>query len=319
MADTLPDLPVFYQTYRLIQGSPITSVSVDPPYVTVTIDSGTVQIDVTDDFFASGTPELGDYLCYYTDPNGTYITDTRLVPMSIGWEPQASFEQAYTTVEAGPPGPPGPQGDTGPPGPQGDPGPQGSQGPVGPQGEQGPVGPMAVSTDANNLAILGSDGLIFVPDVYAFAGVTDGSDADPDDVGAYFTVSNTTGVALDATTGLTICTLSLPPGCFDIWGACDFTVVSGATVEVQGAPISPSQLGSGISVTLDTLPTDEELILGVGVMNLIYSPLSAGQRQVLITGQCRSNSADPIDLYLVAQIGTGTATVKGYMSARRVR
>ena len=41
----------------------------------------------------------------------------------------------------GPPGPPGPQGETGPAGPQGEAGPAGPAGPEGPQGEAGPMGP----------------------------------------------------------------------------------------------------------------------------------------------------------------------------------
>lgn len=47
-------------------------------------------------------------------------------------------------------------------------GPQGIQGPQGVEGPQGPAGPSAVSADAGNASILGSDGLIFTP-----AGVTE--------------------------------------------------------------------------------------------------------------------------------------------------
>jgi hypothetical protein len=149
-------------------------------------------------------------------------------------------------------------------------------------------------------------------------GVTDGSDAGLGEIGQYLTTENIDGVSLVANTAVAICTMSLPPGCWEVWGACDFTVAS-LGADVQATPIQPNQLGSAISVTPDSLPTDDELILGTGVMQLIYSPLAAGQRQVLITGQCRSNSTDPVDLYLVAQIGLGNCTVKGYVSARRVR
>jgi len=194
-----------------------------------------------------------------------------------------------------------------------------SGGTEGPPGPQGPPGPTAVSSDPDNLAILGTDNLLLVPNKYAFKGVVDGSDALQGNVAEYKTTENVTGVAMNANVPLAICTLPLPPGCWEIWGACDFTVAS-VEVETQaGAPIQPNQLGSSISVTPDSLPTDQELILGTGVMNLIYSPLAPGQRQVLTTGQCRSNSTDPIDLYLVAQIGLGNANVKGYISARRVR
>lgn len=83
--------------------------------------------------------------------------------------------------EQGPAGPAGPagadgaqgiQGPAGADGPQGIQGIQGEQGPAGPagadgaqgiQGEEGPAGPSAVSTDANNAATLGGDGLIYVP------------------------------------------------------------------------------------------------------------------------------------------------------------
>jgi hypothetical protein len=149
-------------------------------------------------------------------------------------------------------------------------------------------------------------------------GVTDGSDAGPGEIGEYLTTENIDGVAMGANVALAICTLSLPPGCWEVWGACDFTV-AGTRSDERAAAIQPNQLGAAISVTPDSLPTDDELILGTGVMQLIYSPLAAGQRQVLITGQCRSNSIDPVDLYLVAQIGLGNCTVKGYVSARRVR
>jgi Collagen triple helix repeat (20 copies) len=97
---------------------------------------------------------------------------------------------AGPTGPAGPAGPQGPQGETGsqgsagPAGSQGAPGLQGpegeqglqgetgpegvagldgEQGPEGPQGETGVEGPTAVSSDAGNIAELGSDNLLFVP------------------------------------------------------------------------------------------------------------------------------------------------------------
>jgi hypothetical protein len=312
-AEPLPDLAEFYQSYRIISAAPIVAYSVDPPSVTIDDDGVQTVIDVTPDYFVDGEPAVDDYFTIYPDPNGTYKTVSRQVWVSIGWEPKASFEQAYTVVVSGPPGPMGPQGEVGPTGPTGPTGPQGDVGSTGPVGATGPTG---VSTDADNLAVLGSDSLILVPNVYAFKGVTDGSDADADNVGAYISVENIDGISIAANVAVSVCTISLPSGCFEVWGAVDFSVASS---EVQLAPIQPSQLGAAISVTADSLPTDDELILGTGVMQLIYSPLAPGQRQVLITGQCRSNSVDPVDLYLVAQIGSGTATVKGYVSARRVR
>jgi hypothetical protein len=193
----------------------------------------------------------------------------------------------------------------------------GPPGPAGPAGATGPAGPSAVSTDSDNLAVLGSDNLVLVPNRYAFKGVTDGSDAADGNVGQYLSVDNMVGVTPDVNTPTQICTIALPPGCFEIWGACDFTI---ATTEVDDqGQIAPNQLASSISLHADALPTQDDLILGIGVMNLIYSPLASGQRQVLITGQCRSNSPNPIDLFLVAAVGSASATVKGYLSARRVR
>jgi hypothetical protein len=43
---------------------------------------------------------------------------------------------------------------------------------------------------------------------------------------------------------------------------------------------------------------------------------------MLMTGQCRSNQAAPLDVYLVGQTtlgGSGLLTAKGYICARRVR
>ena len=60
-------------------------------------------------------------------------------------------------------GPPGPQGPAGPTGPSGANGTIGVDGATGPTGPVGPPGPNAVSADAGNAAVLGTDSLIFVP------------------------------------------------------------------------------------------------------------------------------------------------------------
>lgn len=65
----------------------------------------------------------------------------------------------------GDPGATGATGSTGAPGPQGDPGPTGAAGAAGATGATGatgPEGPSAVSTDADNLATIGTDDLILV-------------------------------------------------------------------------------------------------------------------------------------------------------------
>lgn len=61
-------------------------------------------------------------------------------------------------------GPTGPAGATGAQGPTGATGPAGPIGPTGAIGAPGPEGPTAVSTNAPNLATLGTDHLLYVPD-----------------------------------------------------------------------------------------------------------------------------------------------------------
>ena len=68
-------------------------------------------------------------------------------------------------------GPQGPQGPTGQTGATGQTGPQGPQGLTGPQGPQGIPGPTVVSSDQNNLAVIGSDGKIYVPNTIQGVGV----------------------------------------------------------------------------------------------------------------------------------------------------
>jgi hypothetical protein len=175
-------------------------------------------------------------------------------------------------------------------------------------------GPMTDPAEAVNKAYV--DAAIAAPVV----GVTDGTDAAPGTVGEYLNVYNITGLSMTANAPLAVCTMPLPPGCWEVWGACDFEVLSvDDPVTRAGQPIQPNQIGVSVSLHPDALPSQDELIVGTGVLNLIYSPLAAGQRQVLITGQCRSNSTEPIDLYLVAQIGLGNVNVTGYVSARRMR
>lgn len=64
----------------------------------------------------------------------------------------------------GPPGADGIQGPPGVPGEDGDPGQKGDPGPAGAPGVDGAPGPTAVSADAENVATLGSDSLLYVPE-----------------------------------------------------------------------------------------------------------------------------------------------------------
>ena len=69
-----------------------------------------------------------------------------------------------TGADSNVPGPPGPEGSTGPNGTNGTNGTNGNAGPT------GPAGPSAVSTDADNTAVLGTDSLIYVPEGVAGSG-----------------------------------------------------------------------------------------------------------------------------------------------------
>ena len=71
-------------------------------------------------------------------------------------------------------GAPGKQGEPGPPGEQGDKGPQGADGDPGepgPPGDPGPPGPTSISQDAYNIAVLGTDNFVFVPNEVTVGGV----------------------------------------------------------------------------------------------------------------------------------------------------
>jgi hypothetical protein len=208
-------------------------------------------------------------------------------------------------------------GEPGPVGPAGPPGQPGADSTVpGPQGPQGIPGPTAVSADSGNLAQLGSDNLLSVPNTSVLKGATDGLEAEPGNIGEYKVMSNLVGVEMSADTPTQIASISLTPGDWEVWGSADF---------MPPGNISPNMVAASVSIHPDALPNADDLMTGVGVLSMITTQaLTSGQRQVLVSGHCRSNSAAPLDLYLVAQVAYSTgssATVltKGYICARRVR
>ena len=217
----------------------------------------------------------------------------------------------------GPQGPQGPQGnqgpigDTGAQGPQGNAGPQGAIGPQGPQGNQGPPGPSAVSANAGNLAKLGTDSLIHVPNTSVLKGVTDASNAAAGMVGEQLAVSQATAVTLTSNTTVNIATLPLTPGDWSVSGVVVFAVSGGA----------PSALGAAVSTTSATLPTPAQIAAGTGNMTQYRLSFTNGQPQTMQAGIIRVNVSANTNVYLVAQgtFGGGTYTATGYVSARRVR
>jgi hypothetical protein len=118
------------------------------------------------------------------------------------------------------PGRPGAQGPAGDPG---SPGATGAQGPAGATGATGPAGPTAVSADAGNLAKLGTDSKVHVPNTVVLKGVTDASNAIAGNVGEFLSASQATATALTTATTLNLATLSLSPGDWDVWGQIIFT------------------------------------------------------------------------------------------------
>jgi hypothetical protein len=145
-------------------------------------------------------------------------------------------------------------------------------------------------------------------------GVTDASNALAGQIGEYIVSANQTGVQLTTAVGLTVASINLTPGCYEAWGLVDYSL---------DASKSPTMIAAAISGVNNTLPTDTAIYTGIGNMMLLnLSGLTAGQRQVLMTGQCRVNTSTPLTLYVVANAvwtGGGTLLTKGYICARRVR
>jgi hypothetical protein len=82
-------------------------------------------------------------------------------------------------------------------------------------------------------------------------------------------------------------------------------------------------IAAAISSVNNALPTDTAMYTGIGNMTMLnLTGLTAGARQVLMTGQCRVNTSTALTLYVVANAiwsSGGTLLTKGYICARRVR
>ena len=209
-------------------------------------------------------------------------------------------------------GPQGPKGDTGAQGTQGVVGPAGSQGPPGSAGGQGPAGPTAVSADAGNLAKLGTDSLLLVPDSAVHKGVVDGSNAVAGNLGEQLAVSQTTAVSLTTAVTANVATLALTAG--------DWTV-SGVIVFTGGTNVLPTALSAAVATVSATLPTPAQVVAGTGNLTQYNLPFTKSAAQTMQAGICRINVSATTNVYLAAQ-GTftgGTLTATGYISARRVR
>ena len=79
----------FYKSHKTVEASPIYRVNRarivgDQSYLIV--NGGSLAIDVPEDFFARGVPEIGDYLVRY-QPDGY-----------LSWSPKHVFEAGYTDL-----------------------------------------------------------------------------------------------------------------------------------------------------------------------------------------------------------------------------
>lgn len=293
------------------------------------------------DWDAPGVPPLGNQLA---NGQGLLYNPTQEVCLWVGptYTPSGWVTLGAVQGPAGPAGPAGvagPQGDSGvqgiqgpagiqgPQGLQGDPGPSGPAGAVGAPGTAGaqgppgtagiagpagPAGPQAVSANAGNLAKLGTDNLILVPASAVHKGIVDGSEAAPGDIGEVISASNIAGLALTNLVAANVTTLILPPGDWVAAGVVTFAPVG----------TGPNSVIAGISQNPATLPTDNEVATGKGIMQQIWaSSMPSNKTQTTPTSMCRFNNTTQKNVYLVAQasFGGGSVSVTGYISARRVR
>lgn len=140
-------------------------------------------------------------------------------------------------------------------------------------------------------------------------GVTDGSSAAAGNVGEVISGSQATATSLATGTPIGLVTLALTPG--------DWTV-SGVIVFNPSA--APTSLTAAIN-TAASLPSAGNIVAGTGTSTQLRVGFNSGTTQTFHTGLARMNLAAAASVYLVAQgtFPSGTLTVTGYASARRVR
>jgi hypothetical protein len=210
-------------------------------------------------------------------------------------------------------GPVGPGGPTGPPGLAGSQGPAGAQGPPGMQGNTGPAGapgPSTVSTDAGNLAKLGTDSHILVtsdPSKFNAQGVVNQSNAPAGTVGECPYAVSAGPVSVPTNTPTNVVSLQLSAGDWDVTGEVIFTYTAGA-----------NSISAAINTSI-ALPTVTQILQGVASMSQMVGNYNMGTA-MMQAGTCRMNIMGPTTIYLIAQMGNGgTVTAQGIIRARRLR
>jgi hypothetical protein len=140
------------------------------------------------------------------------------------------------------------------------------------------------------------------------AGVTNGSDAPPGQIGEIISSFRTTDQALTTATPTNVQSIALTPGDWDISGEVWFHLTSSPTI---------SALIGSLNTVSATLPA-------VPAINTVYSQLNApftGTYVALALRTCRASVSVATTYYLVAQasFSTGTVANLGGLWARRAR
>lgn len=121
-------------------------------------------------------------------------------------------------------------------------------------------------------------------------------------------VSNSaSGVALTTITFTTVCSVSLTPGDWCIWGNVIF---------VPNASTDISVIVASISLTSNSYTHTDGAYSQVS-----YTPSPVGGQHALCAGESRISIANTTTVYLIGYgaFGTSTLTVSGYIYARRAR
>jgi|SRR5271166_1261549 len=123
-----------------------------------------------------------------------------------------------------------------------------------------------------------------------------------------FITATTTGVALTSGAALTITSIALTAGDWDVWG--DVVFLPAGTTTIQG-------FATASNTVTNTFPSTTT----GGGLNKIFAPLTTGNSQALPVGCERYSFAGTTTVYLVALafFGVSTMAADGKLSARRAR
>lgn len=134
-------------------------------------------------------------------------------------------------------------------------------------------------------------------------------------IGEVLITSVTAGVTLTSGAALTVGTVALTGGDWDVDGVIVFAPAATTTV---------SALAAAVNINGNALPTVANLNAGITAMNELQAAFTTGVQQVLYTGKSRwqvSAAASPQNYNLIAMAAFGVAamTVTGFIRGRRAR